>query len=140
MTAEGDLLDELLVASRSVSAERLFEMVTSEPARILRLPAGFGQVCHGGPADLLVLEDDGKTPAETLLGKHPQLVVVKGRKVLLSGLLAARRPKAFDQSLFALHVEGRGLYWIAQSVPALMRATLSRLHESPRLANRAIAS
>lgn len=140
MTADGDLLDEIRVARRSVSADRLFEMVTSVPARILRLPAGFGQVCHGGPADLMLLEDDGLSPAETLLLNHPHLVLVKGRVVLLSALLAASRATAKDRSLFALHVQGRGLYWIAQNVPALMQATEWRLQEGLRLANRAIAS
>ena len=140
MTAEGDLFDELCVASRSISPDRLFEMVTSVPARIFRLPAGFGQICHGGPADLLVLEDDGKAPAESLLLNRPQLVLVKGRKVLLSASFAARHPQEKGSKLFALNVEGRGLYWIAQNIPALLNAARHHLFDDVRLANRAIAS
>jgi cytosine/adenosine deaminase-related metal-dependent hydrolase len=139
MTAEGDLLDELRVARRSVSVDRLFEMVTSVPARIFKLPFGFGRICHGGPADLLVVDDDGTTPAESLLSKHPQLVLVKGRRVLLSASFAAKRPVEKDSGLFALHVEGRGPYWIAQNIPTLMSGAKRHLRDGLQLANRAVA-
>jgi adenine deaminase len=139
MTAKGDLLDELHVAHRSASAERLFEMVTSEPARILRLPDGFGRISHGGPADLLVVEDDGKTPASALLTKYPQLVFMGGRVVLASAAFARNNAGVLDSSLFALGLEGRGRYWIAANIPTLVRRTKERLNEDLHLAGKAIA-
>jgi cytosine/adenosine deaminase-related metal-dependent hydrolase len=140
MTADGDLLDELVVAHRSVPAERLYEMVTSEPARILNLPFGFGRICHGGPADLLVLEDDGKTPATSLLSKYPQLVILKGRTVAASTGFADRHRLERSIDLSTLHLEGRGQYLISANAPRLMRQTKSILDQELRLAGKAIAA
>ncbi len=67
MTADGDLLDELRVAYRTMGAQRLYRMVTSDPARMFKLPAGVGTIQHGGPADLLVMRDKGQTPASDII-------------------------------------------------------------------------
>ncbi len=140
MTADGDLLDELRVAHRTIGAERLFQMVTSEPARILKLPVGFGHICDGGPADLLVLRDEGKTPADTLLWEHPQLVIAKGRAVLASSTFAESHPFVELRHLFPVQLEARARYWIAPNVPRLMRETKKVLHDELRLAGKAVAA
>jgi cytosine/adenosine deaminase-related metal-dependent hydrolase len=141
MTAAGDLLDELRLACRIVAPERLFEMVTSEAARILKMPFGFGRICHAGPADLLVIEDDGEIPAGSLLSKYPQLVFVKGRPVLASSNFAEKYyPSAPSRGFFALQVERRGLYLIALNAPSLVHETKKVLHDDLRLAGKAIAA
>jgi cytosine/adenosine deaminase-related metal-dependent hydrolase len=140
MTAAGDMLDELGFASRCVAPERLFAMVTSETASILKMPFGFGRICHGGPADLLVIEDDGETPARSLLTKYPQVVIVKGRPVLVSAKFVEYRRSVCLNGLSALDVEGRGLYWIRLNVRSLVEETKKLLHNNWRLAGKAVAA
>jgi hypothetical protein len=140
MTADGDMLDELTVARQSVAPERLMGMVTSEAARILKMPSSFGRICHDGPADLLAVKDDGETPARALLSKYPQLVIVKGRTVLVSANFAKEYPSVSLSGFSAFDVEGRGLYWIALDVHSLFGETKKVLHEEIRLAGKAVAA
>ena len=112
MTADGDMVDELIIAGRSVAPERLLGMVTSEAAKVLKMPSSFGRICHEGPADLLAVTDDGETPARALVTKHPQLVIVKGRTALASESFVKDHPSLPLKGFSALNVERRGLYWI----------------------------
>jgi cytosine/adenosine deaminase-related metal-dependent hydrolase len=113
VTAKGDLLDELRVAQNYLPAARLYRMVTEEPARILRLPPGFGAIVPGGPADLIAIADGGCDPAAALLGAHrPEWVFVAG-KLKLS--------KRRAPSLHRLNLEGRGEVYVAANVPRLRR-------------------
>jgi cytosine/adenosine deaminase-related metal-dependent hydrolase len=138
ITADGDLLDELRVARRTVDAHRLYRMVTSEPARMFNLSAGFGQICNGGPADLLVMEDGGQTPATTLLESYPQLVVVRGRVQLVSSAFARVCPRSLIRSLQPIEVEGRGRYLISGHISSLLDETTRTLQERPRLAGKVV--
>ena len=140
MTADGDLLDELRVARQTVDPHRLYRMVTSEPARMFKLPAGFGQVCDDGPADLLILRDSGQTPAITLLENYPELVVVAGRIQLMSSRLAQLCPPAILKSFQSFEVEGRGRYLVFGDISSLLKETTRALQEFPRLAGKAIAA
>jgi cytosine/adenosine deaminase-related metal-dependent hydrolase len=140
ITAEGDLLDELRVAHRTVDAHRLYRMVTCEPARMFKLRNGFGRICHRGPADLLVMHDRGQTPAKTLLESYPQLVIVGGRVHLVSSEFARSCPSTILKSLQPLEVEGRGLYFVSGSMSSLLNETKRALQQPPRLAGKAIAA
>jgi cytosine/adenosine deaminase-related metal-dependent hydrolase len=140
LTADGDLLDELRVAHRTVDAHRLYRMVTSEPARIFRLPTGFGRICHGGPADLLIVRDGGQTPAATLLEAYPELVIVRGRAQLVSAEFARCCPPSMLKSLQPLEVEGRGRYLVSEDVSSLLSETKEALRQNPRLAGKAVAA
>jgi cytosine/adenosine deaminase-related metal-dependent hydrolase len=140
ITSNGDLLDELRVARQTVDADRLYAMVTSEPARIFNLPTGFGRICHGGPADLMVMRDRGHTPAMTLLEEYPQLVIVRGRIHLVSSEFADRCPSQFLDSLQPLDLEGRGQYLIAAPVSSLWNTTTQALQQPLRLSGKAIAA
>jgi cytosine/adenosine deaminase-related metal-dependent hydrolase len=107
VTANGDLLDELRVARGYLPAPRLYRMVTEEPARILRLPRGFGAIVPGGPADLIAISGDGREPAAALLrAKRPDWVFVAGKLKLSS------RPNA---RLHRLSLEGRGEVYKVES-------------------------
>ncbi len=140
MTADGDLLEELRVAHRTVDAQRLYEMVTSGPARMFKLPPGFGRIQHGGPADLLIMRDTGKTPATTLLSRYPELVIVGGQIRLASATAASLWPPSALKALELIEVEGRGRYLIAADVPHMFNETTRCLQESLRLAGKAIAA
>jgi cytosine/adenosine deaminase-related metal-dependent hydrolase len=140
MTADGDLLDDLRVAQRTLDADRLYRMVTTEPARIFKLPLGFGEICDGGVADLLVMRDTGQTPAATLAESYPELVFVGGRTKLVSHKVASRCPPSIVNSLQPLKVQGRGQYLIDHDVSTLLRDTERALQGSPRLAGKAIAA
>ncbi len=69
LTAEGDLLDELRVAATCDlwPRHRLIELVTSLPARILRIHDGRGGITCGAPADLLFVPAGAANPSEALL-------------------------------------------------------------------------
>jgi cytosine/adenosine deaminase-related metal-dependent hydrolase len=140
ITAEGDLLDELRFAHRTVDAHRLYGMVTSEPANIFKLPPGFGKICHDGPADLIAMKDGGQTPALTLLQNYPELVIVRGRVQLVSSELASRCPPSILEPLQRLDIEGRGTYMVAEDISSMLNETTSILQQSACLAGKAIAA
>jgi cytosine/adenosine deaminase-related metal-dependent hydrolase len=130
ITATGDILDALRAARAiwDLSLARLYRMVTTDAARILRLRDGQGEIREGGIADFLIVRDIGKPPAETLLGlSKPELVFVRG-KIHLS-----RRPRASFESIT---VEGRGRVWIDAGISALYSETVALLGEGFKLAGR----
>ncbi len=107
LTAPGDLLDALR-AARSIwklSPARLYQMVTATSARILRLGKGYGEISEGGPADLIVVRDVDRTPAETLIDlRKIEMVVVGGRIRLVSRRFAHLATDGFE----SITVAGRG--------------------------------
>jgi cytosine/adenosine deaminase-related metal-dependent hydrolase len=113
VTAQGDLLDEMRVARKRVSDSEIYHMVTSTPARMLRLPPGYGAIVPGGPADLIAVADHGRNPAAALLrATQPEWVFVAG-KVKLSPKPGAR--------LHRLGLDGRREVFVAAGVPRLRR-------------------
>jgi cytosine/adenosine deaminase-related metal-dependent hydrolase len=133
LTSKGDLLDELRFASVIISPERLYAMVTSTAAQVLKLPYGFGEICHGGPADLLIVRDDGFTPAETLLHAIPQAVIVKGRFELVSASFRLRNLNGL------LKLENRGAYFLRMPTASLTKETREILGSEVRLAGKLVA-
>lgn len=133
LTGAGDLVDEIAAAQGIVSAERVYAMLTSDAARILRLTSGEGTLRDGGVADLLIVRDAGKSPAQTLLGMRTKAVIVNGALKLVSSDCAHRFPV---QGLTPLQIEDRGRYLIQCDVPGLMAATGA----APRLAGRAVSA
>jgi cytosine/adenosine deaminase-related metal-dependent hydrolase len=140
ITGDGDLLDELRFAQQTVDAFRLYRMVTCEAARMFKLPSGFGRICNGGPADLLVIRDTGTLPAVALLESYPELVLVKGQIRLVSAGLAERCPPEVMDSLEAIEVEGRGIYFVAAPVSTMLKQTKRLLQRPARLAGKEIAA
>ncbi len=88
LSACGDLLDEARLARMWVKAPEIYRMMTSTAARILKLPAGYGEIRNDGPADLAIFPDTGCSPAECLVSSFPEMVLVRGRIVLVSERLA----------------------------------------------------
>jgi cytosine/adenosine deaminase-related metal-dependent hydrolase len=123
LSAEGDMLDELRMARdiSGLSEERLYEMVTTAPAAILRLTKGEGTIRPGGVADLLVFRDSGRTPAATLFRQLPEAVFVGGKIQMASASFAASWESRIPAiaALRPIHIEGRGPLRVRAAVPAL---------------------
>jgi cytosine/adenosine deaminase-related metal-dependent hydrolase len=139
ITAKGDLLDELRVAKNTLPADRLYAMVTSTAARILKLPPGFGEIRDGGPADLLVIRDDGATPAESLLRAVPMLVMIAGRVQLVAADCGMSGLKELSNKRNRLNVERRGPYFLSQPVGSLIHETRRALRQQLRLSGKAVS-
>ena len=137
MTGAGDLIDELRAAARYTGRERLYRMVTTEAARILKLDSGEGEIRAGGVADLLVAQDRGQSPADALDGIHPELVMVGGRVRLISERLAAKLPAGGFQPI---EIEGRGRWLVDPEVRRFAAAAREVLGGEFRLAGRKVAA
>jgi cytosine/adenosine deaminase-related metal-dependent hydrolase len=135
LTAQVDLIDELEVARRAhpLTAEDLFEMVTTRSARVLRLNDGEGTIREGGVADLVIVEDRGQSPAESLQRMRPEMVIVSGKIRLVS-------PRFLDtKEWHAVNVEGRGKWFTDVNLPSLHEETARVLGPEYRLAGRRIS-
>jgi cytosine/adenosine deaminase-related metal-dependent hydrolase len=99
VTGSRDLLDEMRAAAAAapVSARELLRMVTTAPARMLKLPHG-GRIEIGEPADLLIVPPLAPDAASALLAttrRDVMLVTVGGDPIVgapsLRSAFAARR-------------------------------------------------
>lgn len=140
LTAEGDLISEIRMARRYTSVARIYDMLTSEAAAVLRLRCGEGTIREGALADLLIVRDYGGTPSEALLDLHPELVLIDGRVKLISLLLADRLKPTNVRSLHRIEVEGRGEWLIDCDVAALEAPAKWVLGSAFRLARNRVAS
>jgi cytosine/adenosine deaminase-related metal-dependent hydrolase len=100
LTAQGDLLDEIRYARHGmgIDPERIYSMVSNLSADLLRLRDGEGTLSEAGRADLIAFKDEGKSPAETLVGARfdqVELSISDGEPKLLSSDVACRWPKEF---------------------------------------------
>lgn len=114
-------------------------MVTTEAAQILRLPEGSGDISHGGPADLLIMRDDRKTPAEALLSNLPELLIIAGRVMLASARFAFQMPPDLRPH-YAFTIAGRGRYLASFPVDRLIKDTSAFLLAGIKLAGKAVAA
>lgn len=135
LTSHTDLSDELRIAhSLGIEPERLYRMVTTDAASILRLTDGEGEIRDGGVADLIAVEDRGQTPAEAILDLQPLMAMMEGRIRLLAGSLASLLP------LNRIDVEGRGTFYVDADVAALTREASAALGPSFALAGKRVAA
>jgi cytosine/adenosine deaminase-related metal-dependent hydrolase len=125
LTGEGDLLDEMRLARRlgRTGATRLYEMVTTEAAALLRLDQGEGRLTAGGPADLIAIADPGRDPSEALTGEElcePLLVMIGGEIKLVAEQFACRLESRLTSRLHRIKPEGRRACLVDADVPALL--------------------
>ena len=132
LSAPVDLLDELAVARRFLPAARLYRMVTSVPARILRL----SQRALAG--DWIAVRTRAQTPEDALLAGPVALVVVAGRVRLISPELAEQFPARERRRFQLLHVEHRPPVLVDADVVGLRRAAAKHLGDDLRLAGKRI--
>jgi cytosine/adenosine deaminase-related metal-dependent hydrolase len=142
LTAAGGLHQELLAAlALPMPREKLYSLVTTDAARVLRLSSGEGVLREGGVADLLAVRDRGLPPCDALPFSpgDPQLVVLAGEIRLISDVLRNRLPAEKIRGLHALDVEGEGRFWVAVDADALFRRAEAELGEGAvRLAGRPV--
>jgi cytosine/adenosine deaminase-related metal-dependent hydrolase len=138
LTAGGDLLDEIQTAAHYVNLSRVYDMVTSEAARILRLDAGQGIIREGGIADLLVVRSLHRVPAANLPGLYPELVFLKGKLKLVSASLAKELRLDNLPEFESIEIEGRGKWFVKGRVRSLLATTKAVLGENVCLADRRI--
>ena len=135
LTAQVDLIDELEVAQRThlLTTDDLFEMVTTQSARVLRLNDGEGTIREGGVADVVVVEDHGQSPAEALQRMRPEIVMIRGKVRLVS-------PRFVDaDDWHPVNVEGRGNWFTDVNLLSLHEETIRVLGPDYRLAGRRIS-
>jgi cytosine/adenosine deaminase-related metal-dependent hydrolase len=130
LSAPVDLLDELAVARKYLPAARLYEMVTTGAARILRLSLTNG--------DWIAVRSEARTAAQALLEGTIALVVVAGRIRLISPDLAAQLSSAARRRLQLLHIENRPPVLVDADVHGLRRAAAKHLGNDLRLAGKRI--
>lgn len=136
LTAAGDFIDELHAARAHLPLTRLYDMVTSAPAQILRLNSSAGSLKEGAFADLLVLKDEGQQPAEALLSINPQLVFVNGRVKLFSPAMADRLHLWGAPGFEPIELEGRGRWFIECPVSLLREEAVKQLGGALKLAGK----
>ncbi len=130
LSAPVDLLDELAVARRYVPVSRLLELVTSAPARMLRLGPRTG--------DWIAVRTSERVPGRALLHGSVALVVSRGRIRLISPELADQLPARERRHFQPLAVEGRPLVLVAADIRSLYRAAARRLGPEVRLAGKRV--
>ena len=140
LSAKGDIVDEIQTAREfpKLSNDKIFAMVTTSAARILRLPGGAGRLEDGSPADLVAVRDSGKDPCDCLEDLCPELVVVSGRLRLISRRLLAANPHLIRSQLYEVSVPERGDWFVDVDMPALRRSTEQVLGSDFRLAGKQV--
>ncbi len=133
LTAKGDLLDEVRFAhgATQLHPDKLFNCVTRDAARILRLRQGQGSLQVAGVADLFAVRDRGQSPAETLADlsyRDVELVFVGGSVHLASDDIARRLPQHTRKGLQPLLIE-ETLRWIRAPLDWLFPETEAYLPE-----------
>jgi cytosine/adenosine deaminase-related metal-dependent hydrolase len=141
LTADGDMGDEIRTAQRlaRVSRERLFEMVTTRAAAIFRLPRGTGEIREQGPADMIAVADDGRSPADALSGLCPDLVITAGRIRLISQRLLLKNPHLRRRRQQRIAIEGRGDWMVDADISSLHRTASGTLGPGFRLAGKSLS-
>ena len=138
LTADGDLIDELRMAAERVDSARLYRMVTSGAARILRLESGAGHIRNGGMADLLLVRDRGQTAAEALVNLRPEAVFLNGKVRMLSDGVADRFRTLDTAGYERLNVEGRGYFRMPFEISKLISTVEQTLGARFTLAGKAV--
>ncbi len=132
LTAGVDLLDELKVARRYVDQRRLYEMVTQQPARILRIPPS------SRAGDWIAVRSGCAQPDSALLNGSVDLVVVRGRIRLIGSELARQLPNRIRAGLQPIAIEGRPPVLVDADVRSLHRTASKHLGRVLRLAGKRV--
>jgi cytosine/adenosine deaminase-related metal-dependent hydrolase len=140
LTAEGDLTDEIRVARRYTGLCRIYDMLTTQAANVLRLRHKEGTIRQAARADFVVVQDRGQAPVESLPDINPELVIVGGRVKLISVNLANSLRFRRLRHMHRMAVEGRGDWYIDCNIPELSAPAKWVLDEAFRLAGRRVES
>ena len=133
----GDLLDELRHAYRHIGfdSNRIYEMVTTQSANILRLQDGEGAIRHGAIADIIAVRELGLSPAATvaqLTFDEVEMAVLGGSVQMASSSIYERLPSAIRESMQALEVDGH-VRWLRAPLAELFASTAKALNQEELL-------
>jgi cytosine/adenosine deaminase-related metal-dependent hydrolase len=133
ITAAGDLLDEVacLDGRLGLDANTIFQMVTSSPAKILRLTDGEGQIVKSGVADLIAVRSRIGTPASVLSRltySDVELVLLAGQVQLASQDIYRGLPQNLRDGLSLLEVAGHHR-WVRSPLQSMFQAAEDVLGE-----------
>jgi len=131
LSAPVDLLDELRVARRYLPARRLYEMVTSVPAGILRLSRAATR------GDWVAVRSKGAAQ-DALFEGDIAAVSMGGRIRLIAPDLAGQLPREVHRHFQLLEVDGRPPVLVDAPVRALCRAARRHLGNELRLAGKRV--
>jgi cytosine/adenosine deaminase-related metal-dependent hydrolase len=142
LTAEGDLLDEIRFAIRNckIPPRVAYDMVTTLPAKLLRVENAEGSLKESGAADLIAIRDTGEHPADRLrdLSMDDIEFVMMGGRVQLASQAVLERLAASEQEGLEPLMVGEVVRWLRAPVRNLLRRTEEVLGENEvRLGNRA---
>jgi cytosine/adenosine deaminase-related metal-dependent hydrolase len=131
LTAEGDLLDDLryLHTETGLDANLLYNMVTTNPATMLRLTDGRGRITESGVADLIAVRNQFETPVRIvsrLTFSDVQLVILAGRVQMASPQLYARLPRDLRSGMELIEIAGHRR-WIRASLQRLFHVAQTAL-------------
>ena len=137
LTAVGDLLDEVRHAYRHIvfDSNRVYEMVTTQSANILRLQDGEGAIRHGAMADIIAVRELGLSPSATvaqLTFDQVELVLLEGRVQMASASIYERLPLAVSEGMHALEVDGH-VRWLRAPLAELFASTAKALNQDELL-------
>ena len=127
LTAVGDLLDEIRFTKSTcdLQAEEIYDLVTDQPARILRLQSGEGTLRPTAVADLIAVRRNSTSiPAEILVGvnwRNVELVIVGGHVQMASSEIFERLPVEMKRQLTPLAIEGE-LRWLPAPTSEFLEA------------------
>ncbi len=139
MTAPVDLVDEIGVSRGHMSSAEIYDMVTTNAARLLRLCDGQGSIRESGVADLIAVADRDQTPAAALREMQPQLVMTNGAIRLVAPGLLDRIEHCHHGSLYRVGLDGRGRWLTDVDIPALHEETVRALGPDYRLAGKRVS-
>jgi cytosine/adenosine deaminase-related metal-dependent hydrolase len=142
LTAQGDLLDEGRFARETIGmpAKELYSLVTTNPAKALRLQKGEGALRVGALADLVGVRDKGLSPADTLAAisyRDVEIVIIGGRLQLVSSDVMGRFPRSVTTGLRPLEIEGE-VRWIRAPLDRLFAETRRHLPGEIKLGGRRV--
>lgn len=139
----GDLLDEIHTAHAvGVSAQQLFDLVTTRASDVLKLENGEGSLQAGSIADVVAIPDRGLSPAATLVRTtfdQIGLVLLAGVPQLLSTRVLAEVPEQLAVGLNRIDIDGVER-WIRAPIEHLMKQAVARLGSEVRLAGKRIGA
>jgi cytosine/adenosine deaminase-related metal-dependent hydrolase len=136
LSAPVDLIEELGVARKYLPAsdreKRLYEMVSSVPAKILHLTP------RDTAGDWVAVRSEAASPLEALTGGSIALVVVRGHIRLIAPALAQQVPPHVAGRFRPLTIEGRPTVLVDANIRELRRAAGEHLGPTFRLAGKRI--
>ncbi len=135
-----DIFEEIQNAlALGVPPEAIYSMVTSRPCSILRLKNGEGRIIAGTPADMLAVQHEGGTPAETLCASDAhaiQAIFLAGRPIVQTNEMAQRGPEEWRRGMEPILFDGTQR-WVRWQLQRLIRNLVDRAG-SPHLAGKTL--